>query len=184
MSDTNLALYLPIFSKLGLDVTFLVPTPTGYSKSIMDATIPVRNFLRKNNIHNYTRQIQGQDHKVIIPTFFVCSDYKINSSASQYRPLTKNGDPRIWFANLKKYCNPCNLLAIVANNNTLYVINLSNSNISNSLLNGGYVYEVLCDISNTQQQVANELFHKIQQIHNMGFIKTVCNGDTGVGATL
>ena len=184
IADTNLTLFLPIFSELGLDVTFIVPTPNGYNKSTMDATIPVRNFLYENNIHNYATQIQGQDHKAIIPTFFVCSDNTINSSASLYRPITKNGDPRIWFSNLKKYCNPYNLLAIVTNNNALYVINLSNPNILNSLLIEGYVYQLLHNISNSQQQIANELLYKIQQIHNMGFIKTVRNCDSGVGATL
>lgn len=184
MADTDLNLFLPTFSELGIDVTFLVPTPNGYKKSIMDATVPVRNFLYSNNIHNYNTQIQGQDYKTIIPTFFVCSDCTINSSASLYRPITKNGDPRIWFYKLKQYCNPCNLLAITTNNNALYVVNLSDPNISNSLLSRGYVYRLLLNISNAQQKIANELLYKIQQIHNMGFIKTIRNGDSGVGATL
>lgn len=52
--------YLPLFSELNLDMSFLYITETGYGKGIMDATFPVRNFLRKNNLHDYEKQGQGQ----------------------------------------------------------------------------------------------------------------------------
>ena len=52
--------YLPLFSELNLDMSFLYITETGYTKGIIDATIPVRNFLRKNNLHDYETQDQGQ----------------------------------------------------------------------------------------------------------------------------
>ena len=42
--------YLPLFSELNLDMSFLYITETGYTKGIIDATIPVRNFLRKNKL--------------------------------------------------------------------------------------------------------------------------------------
>lgn len=48
--------YLPLFSELNLDMSFLYITETGYEKGIMDATLPVRNFLRKNNLHDYETQ--------------------------------------------------------------------------------------------------------------------------------
>lgn len=40
MSDTPIRGFLPFFANVGLQVAFLVPTPTGYQKSIMDATLP------------------------------------------------------------------------------------------------------------------------------------------------
>ena len=79
----------------------------------MDATAPVRDLLREQNIHDYTTQLQGPENKVLIQTFFVNQNNCDETSASLYRPVTKKGDPRIWFHNLKKYCNPCNLLALV-----------------------------------------------------------------------
>lgn len=42
MSDTSIRGVLPFFANAGLQVAFLVPTPTGYQKSIMDATLPLR----------------------------------------------------------------------------------------------------------------------------------------------
>ena len=41
MSDTPIRGFLPFFANAGLQVAFLVPTPTGYQKSIMDATLPL-----------------------------------------------------------------------------------------------------------------------------------------------
>ena len=60
MADTNIGQFLPVFAELGISVAFLVPTPTGYEKSIMDATIPVRQLLREANIHDYDQQKQGE----------------------------------------------------------------------------------------------------------------------------
>lgn len=35
MADTNLEQFLPIFAGTGVPVAFLVPTPTGFEKSII-----------------------------------------------------------------------------------------------------------------------------------------------------
>ena len=47
MADVPIDSFLPIFAKAGVSVAFLVPTPTGYEKSIMDATYPVRELFLK-----------------------------------------------------------------------------------------------------------------------------------------
>lgn len=184
MSDIDINRCIPLFSNLRIDVTFLVPTPTGYQKSIMDSTIPLRNFLVNNDLHNYEKQGQGQSNKVILPTFFVTTDNLIETTASLYRPETKDGDPRIWFLNLKKYCSPCNVLAIVTDSESLYVINLSDIAILEALENGGYPYQLLNHFSKQQNAIADELIEKIRDIHNRGFVQTVVTGDTGVGMTL
>lgn len=184
MADTDINKFLPLFSQLNLDVSFLVPTATGYKKAIMDATLPLRDFLKSNNIHDYSEQYKGQANKVTFPTFFINSKSLIETTTSLYRPETKNGDPRIWIAKLTKYCNPYNLLAIVTNKNILYVINLSDTASANSLLNNGYLKNILDKFSKDQNAISNELLGKIQSIHNCGFIKTVTSGDTGVGMTL
>ena len=65
-SDTPISGVLPLFAQKGIPVTFLVPTPTGYSKSIMDAIGDVRLFLKEAGLHDYDLQGQGQENKVII----------------------------------------------------------------------------------------------------------------------
>ena len=183
-SDTKIEKVLPFFSDRGIDVALLVPTVTGIEKSIMDATTPVRQFLLRNKIHDYDNQEQGQDNKVLYPAFLVTSDGLVESTASLYRPTTKNGDPRVWFKGLKQYCSSHNLLGVVTNNKALFVFNLSNPAIINAIKNGGIAAKVLDDISLIVNMIAEELLSKLKIIHRMGFVDTVTRGDTGIGMTL
>lgn len=184
MANISIDKYLPVFAKLGVPVSFLVPTPTGYQKSIMDAIAPVRDMLKNNNIHDYQKQLQGQENKELREAKFVGFDNLLPSEASLYRPNTKKGDPRIWFKNLKKYCQPTDLLAIVPYDNKLYVFNLSSPFIEKGLLENGFAYSLLQDISSKENAISEELRNKIQEIHNRGFIPSITKGDPGVGDTL
>ena len=184
MSDTPISQFIPIFAETNTRVAFLVPTPTGYDKSIMDAIKPLRELLKYAGVHDYDKQGQGPDNKVIIETHFVTKDDVIDTTASLYRPNTKDGDPRIWFSNLRKYCKPCNLLAILVFSKSLYVINLSDLEIRNSLLNHGHVYSFLQLSLSEYVTVADELLEKLKEIHKKGFIPSITVGDPGVGDTL
>ncbi len=184
MTDTPIEQFLPIFASSGVNVSFLVPTPTGYEKAIMDATAPVREMLLNEGVHDYENQGQGQENKIQIKAFFVNHDGLTESVASLYRPVTKKGDPRIWFKDLKKYCHPCNLLALVAIKKEIYVLNLSSVSIARSLLNKGYVYDLIREAVYQDELIASELLNKIQAIHDQGFLKSITAGDPGVGDTL
>lgn len=183
-ANTSIDKFLRIFSEVGIPVAFLVPTPTGYAKSIMDAIAPVRDLLLKSGLHDYGTQKQGPDNKVIAPAFFVETDKLIETSASLYRPVTKTGDPRIWFSNLKRYCKPCDLLALVVKGKKIYVFNLSNKSIANSLLSKGFTYSILQESSTGDSDIARELLQKIKAIHDRGFLPSITRGDPGVGDTL
>lgn len=184
MADTDIQQFLPIFAELNIPVAFLVPTPTGYGKSIMDATAPVRTLLKDAGIHDYETQGQGQDNKLIVKSGFVTAREVLETTASLYRPVTKKGDPRIWFSKLTSYCEPCNLLAIVTAGVEIFVINLSNPEIRESFINKDFVYTVLSRTRHRENAVADELRGLIQEIHNLGFIPAITAGDTAVGDTL
>lgn len=162
-SDVEIKKYFPTFSNTGVNVTFLVPTETGFKKSIMDATSIVRTFLKDEGIHDYIEQEQGPNNKKIITTFLVNKDLCTKTITSLYRPITKKGDPRIWIYGLKGYCIPGNLLAIISIEKELYIINLSNAEISDSLFNNGYVYDVLLRASDKKDYIFNELIDKIKK---------------------
>ena len=177
--------YLPLFSELNLDMSFLYITETGYTKGIIDATIPVRNFLRKNKLHDYETQGQGQkEHGVELPAKMILHDTTVELVTSLYRPKTKKGDPRIWFRGIKTYCDANSFIAIATDKKQLYIINLTDETIKESLSEKGYVYQELLKLSQEKQSIAHELYNKIKDIHNKGFIPTVVSGDTGVGMTL
>ena len=74
MSDTNIEQFLSIFAETGVPVAFLVPTLTGFGKSIMDATASIRELLRNANVHDYEKQSQGQNNKEIVDTYIVQYD--------------------------------------------------------------------------------------------------------------
>lgn len=183
-SNVPIDLFLPVFASTGVPVAFLVPTPTGYGKSIMDATAPVRDLLKAAHVHDYEIQLQGPAHKHIVKSYFVTPDRLVETTASLYRPVTKHGDPRIWFSNLKQYCEPFNLLALIIINDEIYVLNLSNGLISYSLFHGGFVSDILQEAAYQNNRIAHELLGKIQAIHNQGFLPSVTTGDPGVGDTL
>lgn len=184
MSDTNLQAFIPTFANTGVPVAFLVPTPTGFDKSIMDATAPLRELLLTENIHNYEEQLQGPANKKLVRTYLVQKDSLTETETSLYRPVTKKGDPRIWIYNLKKYCSPCNLLAIIVLGGDLYVFNLSDPTIADSILNHGYCYSILEQYTSDSNRIAEELLSKLRDIHRQGFLPSITPGDPGVGDTL
>jgi hypothetical protein len=184
MSDTQINTFIPYFTETNTSVAFLVPTPNGYEKAIMDATKPLRELLKFAKVHDYEKQGQGPEYKVIIESHFVTKDNATNTTASLYRPVTKHGDPRIWFSNLKTYCKPCNLLAILILDKALYVINLSDKEIQKSLFDKGHVFTYLTYSLNEYISPYEELLEKLHEIHRRGFIPSITAGDPGVGDTL
>lgn len=184
MSDIYIDQFFPVFANAGLPVAFLVPTPTGYDKSIMDAIATVRTLLKETGIHDYYFQEQGQENKARVSSYFVEYNGMVETMASLYRPKTKKGDPRIWFSGLKNYCQPRNLLALTVSRGEIYVFNLSNDLIRNSLFNNGFVADVLQQLSYDQNAIARELLWKIKDIHDQGFLPSITPGDPGVGDTL
>ena len=106
-------------------------TETGLKKSIMDATTPMRTYFKENNIHNYEFQQQGPEYKVVVPTHILTEFKDIQTSTSLYRPVTKDGDPRLWIYRLKEATAANDIHAIIAlNPHELYVINLTKIDIA------------------------------------------------------
>lgn len=64
-------------------------TETGLKKSILDATAPVRAYLKEKNVHDYETQLQGQEHKRNIDTYILTEDARFLTKTSLYRPVTK-----------------------------------------------------------------------------------------------
>lgn len=173
------------FDAAGVAHGLLVPTPTGYGKSIMDATFGFRYFLKTTGIHDYSTQGQGQACKALVPAYLVYQDKLEPTRASLYRPKTKQGDPRIWFSNLKKYCKPTDLLIVIAKDEVLYVFNMSDPFLVQSFgIPGAYPHDILQDCANVISPIATELLDKLREIHARGFIRGVSHGDTNVGMTL
>lgn len=150
----------------------------------MDAIGSVRILLKEAGIHDYEFQGQGPQNKVIVDSYFVWPNRLELTATSLYRPITKKGDPRIWFNNLRKYCRPHNLLALIIVNGKICVINLSDPTIAKSLLDYGFVYDIVKQSVYKTEMIARELLGKILEIHKRGFLPSITPDDPGVGDTL
>jgi hypothetical protein len=185
-SDTSISDALKAFNAFDLEVGLIVPTKTGMEKSIMDATASLRDYLRDNGFHDYDTQGQGNaEHGVKRKAYFVRPDTLDETEASLYRPVTKNGDPRIWFGKLKRYANPFNLLAIIVDAGELYIVNCSEKSVMASLHDPSSPLGILVARRRPAIDPAVvELLDMIQEISRKGFVPTLRAGDTGIGMTL
>lgn len=184
-SDTDPTIALSILSSSGLIGAPLVPTETAMKKSIIDATYPVRKYLEIEGVHDYRTQQQGPEHKVTKETYFVRPASLERTETSLYRPVTKEGDPRIWFYDLKSYARAYNLLILISGPNALYVVNCSDDAVMRSIQGGqNPLFEQLLISSDGLTVAAQELLEELKAIGRRGFIPSKRSGDTGIGFTL
>lgn len=177
---------IKLLTKNQVSLTLIEPTETGLKKSIMDATGSVRNFLKSENIHDYDLQNQGPDNKILIPTIIHTGFKIIKSQASLYRPLTKNGDPRIWFYSLTKIADPNDIVAITYFDDAFHVFNLTKLDIE-GLINSSIhnpLQELINEINTIENEVAFELLAMLRKIASAGPIPSLVDADTSVGRTL
>ena len=181
-SNINVLDVLKIFKSKKIDISLLVPTHTGFDKSIMDATQTIQQYFREKDIFNYNNLAKG--NKEFIKAFLLSQEKIVETKISLYRPKTKNGDPRLWVYNLKKNAQPNDLLALVALDSNLVIVNCSQSNLSILLDEKNKKYSKLFYSSERKiNKSAIELLSKLNEISKRGYIQTLRPGDTGVGYT-
>lgn len=175
-----------IFTEKSVELCFIEPTETGLEKSIMDATGSVRNYLRVNKVHDYDLQKQGPYNKVQVQSFFIYPNGLINSVASLYRPITKKGDPRIWFKGLGSYAKANDILGIIAFEDKIYIVNISQLDtielIESTKTNP--LKDLVNEINKISNEVANELLGLLNKIAAMGPVPALLQADTAIGRTL
>lgn len=152
----------------------------------MDATAAVRSFLEEENIHNYETQQQGSKNKVLMPAVIYEGLKVIKSKASLYRPLTKNGDPRIWFYGLSNFADPNDIVAIIYYDDSFQVFNLTKMDVEGLISSsiGNPLKELILEINNTENEVALELLAMLRKLASTGPVPSIVNADTSVGRTL
>ena len=176
-SDTDIEVVSTYILGAGYDVAFLVPTETAMNKSIMDAHGSVQAFMRRTGLHDYADQPQGV--KKQIQANIITAEDVVEKKVSLYRPKTKDGDPRIWIYGLTKFATAYNLIALIAIESELFIVNCSRPKDLQAALS-----HALPPPESKGSSVASELLSKMLTISKLGFIPSVTQGDTGVGMTL
>jgi hypothetical protein len=213
-SDVPITGVIKLLAKYGIEAGFIVPTPTGLEKSILDAHSSLREFFKKNSIHNYDLQEQGSDNKVLLTVNLVNESSITQTKMSLYRPPTKLGDPRIWVYGLGEYATSFNLLVFIVVEKNIYLFNASNEMILRRIekihkpnielfenfeltefkssipeidlvpINNSPLEILLIKKDESLDSIELELIDKLKKIAAMGFINSLRVGDTGVGMTL
>lgn len=167
-------------TKRGLDFAILVPTRTGLTKSILDATQTIRNLFESKNFHAYALQKQGRANRIIEQAFFITSQNIDQTTVSLYRPETKKGDPRLWFTRLKDFAEPGQQIALTFVDNKLSLLNLSRDSFETTHL----IHDFLDKAQDCEEKIAKELLAKLKAIAAQGPIKAIKRGDTAIGMTI
>ena len=175
-----------LLTENSIELTLIEPTENGLRKSIMDATGSVRIYLKEKLIHDYNHQSQGQGHKILIKSYFIDIWNFISSTASLYRPVSKKGDPRIWFKGLPDYVNPNDILGIIEFDKKLYVLNITTLDIDkllkSKILNP--LQDLVSQIKSISNLVAEELLGLLRKVAKMGPVPALLKADTSIGRTL
>ena len=165
-----------------VEVALFEPTNTGLEKSIMDATQNIRHFFKKNGIHDYEMQSQGPENKVSLEARILTANEIIMSVISLYRPKTKKGDPRLWVTNLRSIADAGDIIALIAKDEELYLLNITKTGIQEMAKD--HIHELIKVIEIGSKTIALELLQKIKLVSQKGYIESKFKGDTAVGRTL
>jgi hypothetical protein len=180
MKELNIVENKKLLVSKGIDFVTFEPTLTGLKKSILDATHPVRHLFRNEGFHDYDSQGQGPEHKVMKTALFIGNDECKNSVMSLYRPVTKQGDPRMWFRGLGDFAEAGDQVALIFADEQLILLNLSTLQLAED----GHELAKLQELLPNDESVAIELLIKLRDIAKDGLIKAITKGSTAIGMSI
>jgi hypothetical protein len=163
----------------------LEATATGLQKSILDATQPFREFLQAYAVHDFDRQAQGPDFKVVLPAKAITRELRVlESRASLYRPLTKQGDPRVWFKDLAQVVRPNDIFITVWSSGSFYVLHAGSIDLAAVTLMPGPIRDLLADFVAKKSTAVERLLGLLRGVSEKGFLPAPVKGPTAVGRLL
>lgn len=183
MSDIQVEKNKAFLVKKGIEHSVFIPTETGLKKSILDATQEVRTHFELAGFHDYSSQEQGPKSKVMKESYLITELDSIPTVMSLYRPITKKGDPRMWFRGLANLAQAGERVAIVIVSGCAYLFNISTTDLESALDKNNKVGEVLAKILRRNNPIAQELLRKLRIIAQQP-IPAIIHGDTAVGMAL
>lgn len=176
---------LTFLTQKSIEYTLVQITATGYKKSILDATVPMRRYFKEKEMHDFSAQLQGKANKIAQESYFLDENVKHSTRTMLYRPLTKKGDPRIWPRRLKKHCSPDDILLMIYHNEKLYIINLTKVDLNAVYLSPKItpLKELIEEVHNAVRSVAIELADLLRKLASE-WHPTAVLADTGVGRAI
>ncbi len=182
---TNLQNNIDVLNKKAIPFGILTPTKTALNKSIIDAIYSLRIFFKEKKFHNYEEQKKGENNKSLKNCKILLENKIIDTKVSLYRPETKDGDPRIWIYELKKFVSPNENIFLVVREGNLYIFNSSQINLKKILNDQNNKNEIFLFFNNfrNESSIVVELKEKLKKISFLGYIQSK-KGDKEVGELL
>lgn len=169
----------------GLDYCLLETTETILQKNYFDATQMVREFLARNQIHDYLAQPQGQESKKYYEgSVLTALGEVIPAQVTLYRPLTKFGDPRIWFSRLHKFVTAGEILCLVHKDHQIHLFSVSRQDLRISSTTSPVWAKLFAATMDSRAAALAELLSNLRNISGKGFIPGIRSGDTAIGHLL
>ena len=139
-------------------------TSTMIDKSIIDASAEFRKMLLDNDLIDFQDLIPGGE-KYYKKTIII-SDNIFETKTSFYRPQTKQGDPRFWVYDLKKYTSIGELVYLTISDKQLVIIPIKSIESIKTSLN--IVFEDL-----EKNETVIQLKGRLELLKTAGFIESV-----------
>lgn len=162
-------------------------TETGLKKSILDATAPVRAYLKEKNVHDYEKQLQGPEHKRVVDTYILTEDARHYTRTSLYRPVTKKGDPRLCVNKVRdvEFLRANDIFALIAHRGILFTINLTTVNIEKVCMSpiDTPLKDLIFEVARDKTSVSTELLDLIKD-RMTDWMPAEILADTGIGRTV
>ena len=177
---------LACINDAGFASALLFITQIGLRKNILDAVDPVRHLLKSSAVHDYALQGQGESTKRKLPCTVHSNTGPIATIASLYRPVTKKGDPRIWFSKFGSQALPDDVCAVFVHRRQIHVLNLTTSDLADRIskgLNDGLT-DFFLSRAALAGSAATELLEALRSLASAGPIRAVCSGPTAVGRSI
>ena len=184
------------FNELFSESTFISLTATMLKKSIMDAVDPFRKLLSDAGVHDFDSQEQGPDYKIFLPTILIGHTdsgevVRIETTTSLYRPLTKQGDPRLWVRGLKEVAKSGDFMGFALSiDGKLVVANLSFNSALSAVRESIWskIRDQLAEINprgkSLESLTYQNLLARLTSIAQGDYLEAIGSGDTAVGRTL
>jgi hypothetical protein len=175
---------LAALNATGIHSALLFVTATGLHKSILDATEPMRSIFRESGVHDYAQQLKGQNHKVLKEAVILTDIGLKQAQLSLYRPVTKDGDPRMWFYGLKENAKPDDVFAIFVIAGRVHALNLTDVHLADSGVASPALTSFFAPLRYASQKIAEELLGLLRSLACKGPIRAVCKGNTAIGRSI
>ena len=177
---------LSCLNRAGKVSALLFLTETGLKKAILDATEPLRKLLLDERVHDYAEQGQGEANKRVLESQIHTESGANPIIASLYRPVTKHGDPRIWFSHFRTHAKPNDVCAVFVHAGEIHLLNLTQSRLASQIAKAARtpLTEFFTALADAATSVAVELLARLRALAAAGPIEGIGSGSTAIGRSV